>query len=195
MPGMRRAVFFDRDGTLNEEVGYVGEPERIRLLPGAPEAVTLVNRAGLAAVVITNQSGIARGLLSEEQVTSVNDRVLELLNLHGARVDGLYLCPHHPEGKVAPFAVACECRKPAPGLLKQAASALELDLPGSFVVGDKASDVALAVAVGAKGILVRTGYGNAELQKIEQRGIPVAYVADGVLEAAQWILHEGLNAA
>lgn len=189
---MRRAVFFDRDGTLNEEVGYVGEPGRIRLLPGAPEAVTLVNRAGLAAVVITNQSGIARGMLTETQVEAVNARVLELLNVHGAQVDGLYYCPHHPEGKVSAHAVTCDCRKPAPGLLNQAAAALELDLPNSFVIGDKASDVGLAAAVGAKGILVRTGYGNAELLKIEQRGIPVAYIADGVLDAAQWILHEGL---
>lgn len=187
---MRRAVFFDRDGTLNEEVGYVGEPERIRLLPGAPEAVRAANAAGFEAVVITNQSGIARGLLTEDQVRAVNERVVQLLAAHGARVDALYYCPHHPEGKVAPFNTACECRKPGAGLLKQAAEGRGIDLRRSFVVGDKVSDVGMAVAVGAKGVLVRTGYGNAELPKLKEKGIPVAHVADGVNEAVQWILDE-----
>jgi D-glycero-D-manno-heptose 1,7-bisphosphate phosphatase len=187
---LRRAVFFDRDGTLNEEIGYVGDPSRIRLLPGAPEAVGAVNRAGFDAIVVTNQSGIARGLLTVDAVQSVNQRVLELLELHGSQVDAVYYCPHHPEGTVEAYRALCDCRKPAPGMLRQAAKDRGLTLDASYVIGDKACDVGLAVAVGAKGILVKTGYGNSEVAKIRERGYTVAFMADNVLEAVQWILED-----
>lgn len=188
---MKQAVFFDRDGTLNEELGYLGDPARVRLLAGAPEAVAAARNAGFTTVIITNQSGIARGLLTEEQVHAVNDRVVAMLKLYGAVVDAVYYCPHHPEGPVEAFKGECDCRKPAPGLLQRAANEFGLDLAQSFVIGDKASDVGLAAAVGAQGVLVRTGYGNAELDKLAARGYRAAHVADGVYDAMQWILAEG----
>jgi D-glycero-D-manno-heptose 1,7-bisphosphate phosphatase len=185
---MKPAVFFDRDGTLNEEIGYLGDPARVRLLAGAPEAVAAARSAGFATVIITNQSGIARGLLTEAQVQAVNARVVANLKLHHAEIDAVYYCPHHPEGTVEAFRGRCDCRKPAPGLLKRAAVECGLDLAASYVIGDKASDVGLAAQAGAKGLLVRTGYGNAEIEKLAARGYQAAYVADGVFDAVQWIL-------
>ncbi len=187
---LRPAVFFDRDGNLNEEIGYAGDPDRIRLLPGAAEAVRAVREAGMPAVVISNQSGIARGLLTVEQVETVNARVLGLLAAEGAAVDALYYCPHHPEGEIAAYAIACECRKPAPGLLQRAAAEHGIDLPASYVVGDKVSDVQLAHAVGGRGVLVQTGYGPREREKAVAQGVKIDHVANDVLDAVRWILTE-----
>lgn len=186
----RPAVFLDRDGNLNEEVGYLGDPARVRLLPGAGPAVRAVREAGMHAVIITNQSGIARGLIQDSEVRAVNQRVVKLLAEQGAEVDGVYYCPHHPEGAVAQYRVVCACRKPAPGLLHQAAEDLGVALEKSFVIGDKLSDVALAHAVGARGILVRTGFGNEQLLTDSPDVLAIDYVADDVLAAVQWILHE-----
>ena len=185
---MKPAIFFDRDGTLNEEIGYVNDPARIRLLPGAPEAVAAARNAGFITVIISNQSGIARGLITEEQAQAVNARVCELLQAFGSPVDGVYYCPHHPQGKVEKFSTVCDCRKPQPGLLQQAAAELGIDLRESFVIGDKASDVESAAGVGATGILVRTGYGNDQADEILQRRIKVAHVADGVQQAVEWVV-------
>lgn len=185
---MKPAIFFDRDGTLNEEIGYAKDPARIRLLPGAPEAVAIARQAGFLTVIISNQSGIARGLMSEDQAQSVNRRVVELLLAFGSTIDGVYYCPHHPQGKVEKFSIACACRKPQPGLLQQAASELGINLKESFVIGDKASDVESAAAAGAMGILVRTGYGNDQADEILRLRIKVAHTADGVQQAVEWIV-------
>ncbi len=166
----------------------MSDPRRIRLLPGAPEAVQAVREAGMYAVIITNQGGVGRGLMSEEDVQAVNARVVELLKVHGAEIDALYYCPHHPEGQVEAYRVVCECRKPAPGLLHRAADELPIDLERSFVIGDKLTDVRLAHAVGGKGILVRTGFGNAELESAHAEGLRIDYVADDVYDAVTWIL-------
>jgi histidinol-phosphate phosphatase family protein len=142
-------VFFDRDGTLIEDEHYLSDPARVRLRAGAAAAVRRVNEAGVAAVIVTNQSGIARGLFTEADYERVRDRVVALLAEHGARVDATYHCPHHPD-----FGPACACRKPGIALFQQAASEHALDLARSGFVGDRVRDIAPAARFGALGVLV-----------------------------------------
>ena len=148
----RRAVFLDRDGTLIDDVSYLRDPAQVRLLPGAAEAVGRLNRAGILAIVVTNQSGIARGLLTLDEYARTERRVDELLADHGARLDAHYFCPHLPE-----IDGPCECRKPGPLLYQQAAARFGIDLAGSWWVGDRSRDVEAAPSLGGRGILVETG--------------------------------------
>lgn len=182
-----RGVFLDRDGTLIEEVGFLDRADRVELYPWSIDAVRLLNRAGLRVIVATNQSGIARGFFTEAVVDDVHDRISALLAEGGARIDAYYYCPHHPHGHVAGYAQACDCRKPARGLVDRAARELGVDPLRSFVVGDRWVDVRLARAVGARGVLVRTGYGQTE----EARSAPdvtADAVADNLMGATSWIL-------
>jgi D-glycero-D-manno-heptose 1,7-bisphosphate phosphatase len=185
----RPAVFLDRDGTLTEEVGYVNHPSRLRLLPRAAEAIRRLNAAGVAAVVVTNQAGIARGYFSVCVLHAVNDALRAQLADAGARLDGLYACMHHPTEGEAPYRAQCECRKPKPGLLLRAAAELGLDLPRSTMVGDKASDLVPARAVGADAVLVLTGYGRGEWEYQRERFEVVPdHVAGDLLDAVEWAL-------
>jgi D-glycero-D-manno-heptose 1,7-bisphosphate phosphatase len=185
---MRPAIFFDRDGTLNEEVGYAGRPDDFYILPVAVAAVRRVNLAAWAAVVITNQAGVARGLFPESAVASLHRLLRNHLAAAGAQLDGIYYCPHHPEGPLPAYTRVCDCRKPRPGMLRQAAADLDLDLAASWVVGDRRMDVAAAHAVGARAALVKTGYGARELAE----GGPLApapdLIADDALAAVRAIL-------
>ena len=191
----RPAVFIDRDGTLTEEVGYVNHPERLRLLPRSAAAVRRLNETGIAAVVATNQAGIARGYFSEDVMHAVHERLVAQLKEAGAHLDGLYVCPHHPTEGVAPFRADCDCRKPKPGLLLRAARELDLDLSGSVMVGDKASDLLVARPVGARAILVLTGYGRGEWEyRRPQFAVPPDHVATDLLDAVEWVI-AGRNAA
>ena len=156
----RPAVFLDRDGVLIEDSHYLGSPDRVRLIRGSAEAVAALNRAGWPVVVVTNQSGVARGLFPPEAVDAVHDRLAELLRGFDARIDAFYACPHHPEAEVTAYRVECDCRKPRPGMLRAAAAELGLDLARSWVVGDRVSDLEAGAAVGARTVLVRTGYGT-----------------------------------
>src|SRR5574341_1356927 len=185
----RPAVFIDRDGTLTEEVGYVNHPERLRLLPRSAEAVRRLNQAGVAAVVVTNQAGVARGYFSEEVLAAVNASLVAQLKAEGAHLDGLYVCPHHPTEGAAPYRRACECRKPKPGLLLRAAADCGLDLSRSTLVGDKASDLVAARAVGARSGLVLTGYGLGEWEyRRATFAVLPDHVAPDLLEAVDWVL-------
>jgi D-glycero-D-manno-heptose 1,7-bisphosphate phosphatase len=183
---VRRAVFLDRDGTLLEEGNYVSDLRQIVFFPYSIDAVRLLNQAGFAVVVITNQSGIARGIVRESFVAEAHRFIDEKLAAAGARIDGYYYCPHHPDGSLSQFRQDCECRKPKPGQLRQAAADLDLDLNGSFVVGDRWSDVDVATAAGARGILVRTGYGR----EAERESRPDALVVDNLMAAVAWIVRE-----
>jgi D-glycero-D-manno-heptose 1,7-bisphosphate phosphatase len=188
---MRRAVFLDRDGTLLEEGNYVSDIRNVVFFPYTVDAVRLLNQAGFAVVVITNQSGIARGIVREAFVAEAHALIDRKLAVGGARIDGYYYCPHHPEGSIAEFTRECECRKPKPGQLRQAAADLDLDLERSFVVGDRWSDVDTAEAVGARGILVRTGYGTqAEKEAVVQprAARAPAVIVDDLIAAVAWIL-------
>jgi D-sedoheptulose 7-phosphate isomerase len=149
----RPGLLLDRDGVINVEVDYLHRPEDAVLVPGAAEAIAAVNGWGIPVAVVTNQAGIGRGRYGEADYRAVTERLVAMLAAHGARVDGWFHCPHAP-------ASGCACRKPAPGLLRQAAQALDLDLGGSVLVGDKISDLAAGRAAGCATILVRTGYGR-----------------------------------
>ena len=165
-PAARRAVFLDRDGTIIEDVAYLREPGQVRLIPGAAAAIERLNSAGLLAIVATNQSGIARGLLTTEEYHTSEQRVDELLAQHGARLDAHYFCPHLPE-----VSGACECRKPGTLLYRQAAEQFGIDLTRSWWVGDRTRDVAPAESFGGRGVLVRTGVGEAEAAYAEAHRI------------------------
>lgn len=143
----RPAAFLDRDGVLNADLGYVHRPEDFTLLPGVPEALRLLGREH-ALVVVTNQSGIARGYYGEAAFRSLSAHLHKLLAAEGVALAGIYHCPHHPDGSVARYAVACECRKPAPGLILRAARELDLDLPASLLAGDRPGDIAAGRAAG-----------------------------------------------
>ena len=183
----RRAVFLDRDGTIIEEVGYLDRAERVEFYPWTIDAIRAFNRAGLAVVMLSNQSGVARGFFTEAVVDHVHTRMAAMLAEGGARIDAYYYCPHHPDGKVAGYARPCDCRKPGRGLVDRAARELGVDPARSFVVGDRWVDVALARAVGASGVLVRTGYGmSVEHQRPDN--LSADAVVDNLIAAATWIL-------
>lgn len=179
----------DRDGCLTEEVGYVNHVSRIRLLPRTAEAVRRLNRAGVPAVMVTNQAGIAKGYFSEEVLHAVNAEMVRQLGDQDARLDGLYVCTHHPEEGEPPYRADCGCRKPRPGLLLRAASDLGLDLGASVMVGDKISDIGAAHAGGAAGVLVLTGYGRGEWEhRRQQWPLKPDHIADDLLDAVEWAL-------
>lgn len=182
------AVFLDRDGTLNEEVGYLDHIDKLTILPGAYEAVRLINQMGLLAIVITNQSGIAQGLFDETFVRQVHEKIRSLFLAEKAILDDFYYCPHHPTKGEEPYLQACTCRKPAPGMLIRAAKEWDIDLENSFMIGDMPKDVEAGQQAGSKGILVRTGhYKDADLEAIQPD-----YITDDILAAVQWV-SEGLN--
>jgi D-glycero-D-manno-heptose 1,7-bisphosphate phosphatase len=182
-----RAVFLDRDGTIIEEVGYLDRPERVEFFPWTIDAIRVLNRAGLAVVLVSNQSGIARGFFTEAVVEDVHRRMSEMLAAGGARIDAYYYCPHHPDGRIKDLAKVCDCRKPARGLVDRAMTEFGIDPQRSFVVGDRWLDVGLARTVGAKGVLVRTGYGESE-ERTPPNGLKADAVVDNLMAASSWIL-------
>ncbi|HKV42582.1 MAG TPA: HAD family hydrolase [Blastocatellia bacterium] len=182
------AVFLDRDGTLNEDTGYLKGPDDLVLYPWATEAVKLVNTAGLKAIVVTNQGGVARGICSEDAVRRTNERLVSELAARGARIDGVYYCPHHPDADDEIYGITCECRKPRPGMVLQAQRDSNIDLRRSFVIGDKLSDIELASNVGAAGGLVLTGYGLRTREIFNGRPDSPDFVADTLLDAIHHIL-------
>ena len=187
----RPVVFLDRDGTLNVEVGYIRNVEDLVLIDGAAEAVRKLNQAGIAAILVTNQSGAARGYYAESHIHELHARLLKLLNAENAHLDNIYYCPHLEEGTVPPFNRVCDCRKPEVGMVEQAyAEHPELDRSRSFVIGDKATDVELARNCGAKGILVTTGYGTAVLKGEYQHIVEPDFQAPSIVEAVDWILQQ-----
>jgi D-glycero-D-manno-heptose 1,7-bisphosphate phosphatase len=185
----RPAIFMDRDGTVSQEVGYVVHLDRYALLPRSVEAVRRINAAGYAAIVATNQSGVARGLFSEERVEEVHRRLREWLAAGGARLDGIYYCPHHPREGQGPWTRRCDCRKPLPGMLRRAAAEHDLDLARSYMIGDTGRDLGAGAAAGATPVLVLTGYGRGEIEHLRHRWtVEPTFVAEDLLDAVQWIL-------
>ncbi len=160
----RPAIFFDRDGTLSHEVGYVNHITRFHPFSFTVDAIRTVNAAGRLAVVVTNQAGAARGYFPESLITEVNGVLKSRVESAGARIDGIYYCPHHPWVGEPPLRKDCDCRKPRPGMLLRAAHDLDIDLSKSWVVGDRHGDLELAWNAGARACLVRTGYGAGEIE-------------------------------
>lgn len=181
-PTLRRAVFLDRDGTLIQEREYLADPDGVKFFPGVLEALRLLAEEGFALVVVTNQSGIARGLYSRSDYEAVARRVSEELAREGLTLDATYFCPHHPQ-----FTGPCDCRKPSTGMYRRAAADLGLDLSGSYYVGDRKKDVVPATILAGTGILVRTGYGREEEPALDAD----TPVADTLLQAARLILASG----
>ena len=188
-PAGRRAVFMDRDGTVAEEVGYVNHVSRVRLLPGSAQAIQRIREAGFLAVVVTNQSGVAREYFEETLVGRVHERLAELLTREGAALDAIYYCPHHPREGEPPYRRECDCRKPRPGLLTRAAAERQIDLARSYMVGDGIVDVGAGVSVGATTILVLTGYGRGLLEHRRSRWtVQPDHIAEDLPSAVSWIL-------
>jgi len=184
---MTPAVFLDRDGTLIEESGYLDRLDRLAIYPYTVDAVRLFNRAGFAVIVISNQSGIGRGLVRESFVAEAHAHISAYLKAGGASLDAFYYCPHHPDATVAAFRQRCDCRKPAAGMLTRAAREHDLDLARSFVVGDRWDDVGAARAAGAQGVLVRTGHGR-EAEAAPKPQLQADRIVDNLAAAAAWIL-------
>jgi len=184
---MNRAVFFDRDGTLIEDAGYLSSPEEVEVLPGAAEAVRRLNQAGFLVVVVSNQSGVARGMFTTDDVERVNERIRQLLDAEGARVDAFYYCPHLPTGTAPAYAKDCECRKPKPGMLYEAAQDLDIDLTESFMVGDALRDVQAGRAAQCQTIFVGalSDTDPETLNELEGLATPLA---GNLLEAVELIL-------
>ena len=186
----RRGLLIDRDGTICEEVGYLDRVEALKLLPGSAKAIRRANEAGFQAVVITNQSGVGRGLLDESRLADIHDGMRALLAEEGARIDGIYYCPHHPAAALDRYRRECECRKPRPGMLLRAGDEMGIDLKASYVIGDRCRDVEAARAVGATDVLVLTGYGSREVEYHSGRERPrPTHVAKDLGAAVDWILN------
>ena len=184
---MPKAAFVDRDGTLIAERDFLTEEKDIEIFPQTVEAIRLLRELGYLVVILSNQSGVARGFLTEQRVFEINEEVFRQLEENDARPDLFFYCPHHPDATVKEYRLECECRKPAPGMVKMAQQMIDIDIPQSVSIGDKLSDVQLCQNLGGRGILVLTGYGASERDRIEPSGIQPDFVADTVLDAARWL--------
>jgi D-glycero-D-manno-heptose 1,7-bisphosphate phosphatase len=182
----RPAVFLDRDGTLIEERGYLDRLELLSLFPWTADAVRLLNRAGFAVVVVTNQAAIGRGVIDEAFLASVH-RAIDARLSPGARIDAYYFCPHFPYSKEERYRQRCRCRKPAPGMIEQAVVDMDLDVPRSFMVGDRWLDVECGRAAGVRSLLVRTGHGAHEEERAHE-GARADAILNNLMEAVGWIL-------
>jgi len=189
MASSNRAVFIDRDGTINEEMGYVNHLDRFTLLPRTTKAIRLINDNGLKAVVVTNQSGVARGMFPESLVGEVHRKMENLLRADGAHVDGIYYCPHHPDFGPPEYRKRCQCRKPATGMIERACNDLGIDPTKSYMIGDRIMDMDFGHKIGTRGILVLTGYGKGELayRDGQWREKP-SFIAKDLYDAVRWII-------
>ena len=186
----RPAVFLDRDGTINEESGYINHISRFKLLKKSAYGIRLLNEAGFLVFVVSNQSGAAKGYFPEKLINEVNAAMLAELSELGAKIDKIYYCPHSADGKVDSLRMECDCRKPKTGMIKNAMLDFNIDILKSFVIGDRLNDIAFAHAAGLKGIMVKTGYGMGEIEYI----LPSAedkpdYIAADLSDAALWIIN------
>ena len=173
-------VFLDRDGTIIEDKDFIKSPDEIEFIPGSIEAIKIFKKMGYIIVVISNQSGIGRGILTEKMVKEVNDSFVQQLRERGTPVDALYFCPHHPADN-------CDCRKPETGMIRRAVTEHKLDLKEAVVIGDKLSDIELGRRIGATSILVLTGYGTKEREKLQYTTLKPDFVADDLLGAVNWL--------
>ena len=186
---MHRAVFLDRDGTINEDVGYISDPAEFELIPGAVAAMNRLRAAGFRLPLVTNQAGVGRGLMSEGQLNRVLVAFQDLLRREGTSVDGVYYCPHDPKEGIGAYKTACDCRKPGHGMLTRAARDLGIDLTRSYMIGDHWTDAEAGLRAGCRVVLLRTGHGPQEIEKLNQaQSSRLDYIADDLSAAADWVL-------
>ena len=183
------AVFLDRDGTINEQMGYINHLSRFHLLPKVCEAIKLFNDHGFLVIVVSNQSGVGRGYFPRDLVYEIHDAMEQSLGLKNARVDAIFFCPHYPQANLKEYAIQCNCRKPATGLIEKACDTFEIDMENSYVVGDRYTDIELAKNTNLKGILVKTGYGLGDIEYIlPAKIVNPSYIADDLYDAVKWII-------
>ena len=189
MPEKTKAVFLDRDGTISVEVGYIDSSEKLELYAGAEEALTKMQRLGFKLIIITNQSGVARGYFPESKVEEINNRLIGILSDSGVTIDGVYYCPHYPGADVEKYDRKCDCRKPGIKLVMDAVEQHNIELEGSVFIGDKLSDIECGKNAGIRTILVRTGYGADEEKKITTDNnlrMP-DFIANDLEDSVAWI--------
>ncbi len=180
-------MFLDRDGTINVEKNYVYRIEDFEFIEGAPEAIRKLNDAGFAVIVLSNQSGIARGLYTIKDVLALQQHIKNELRKFRAHIDGFFYCPHHPEGIVEQYKTVCACRKPAIGLVQEAEKRFHITRNGSWMIGDSLSDIRMGVKASLKTILVRTGYGIKTESQLLELSIKTDYIADNLFSAVEWL--------
>jgi D-glycero-D-manno-heptose 1,7-bisphosphate phosphatase len=186
---MNRAVFIDRDGTISEEVGYINHASRFRLFPYSAAAIKLLNDNGWLAIVVTNQAGVARGYFDEDMIHIVHETLKQEMSASDARIDAIYYCAHHPAVGELPYRSDCDCRKPKPGLIHNAAKELDIDLKESWMVGDRYSDIELARSAGVNAAFVLSGYGRGEWEHQRQAWVHQPDIkANHLLEAVKKII-------
>lgn len=183
----KKAVFLDRDGTINEDVGYPSHSSQIKIFPSSYKAVQKINKAGLLAIVVTNQSGIGRGFLTEEDLRMIHTNMALSFRNHDARIDAFYYCPHYDLASSPLYRKNCSCRKPHAGMALQAAEEWGIDISRSYMIGDKVEDILFGFNIQATPILVLTGYGRESLPVLQEQGKEPASVAPRLLEAVNWI--------
>ena len=185
---MSKAILFDRDGTLLVEVGYLNHPSLVVPYHFVPEALRKARDNGYLLIAVTNQSGVARGYLTESDLSLIHERMQDILRSKDVSLDAIYYCPHHPEGSVAAYRRACTCRKPGIALGQEAARRFRIDLESCFVIGDQETDLLFGRALDAETCLVRTGFGAAEEKRLGRAGLKTSKVFDNVLDAVGWII-------
>ena len=190
----RPAVFIDRDGTINEQMGYINHVSRFVLLPGTAEGIRLLNRHQYLAIIVSNQSGVARGYFPMELIDRVHAHMKDLLAKEGANIDGIFFCPHYPRGIVPEYSVECDCRKPGTGLVQKACEEFDIDMKNSYVIGDRCSDIELAERSNLQGIMVTTGYGLGDIEYVlPHKTFKPRHIAKDLLHAVRWIIEQGVK--
>ena len=184
---MDKVIFLDRDGTINREDGYITRVDQLHLYEGTVPALKMLNTMGYRIVIVSNQAGVAKALLTEQALQEINDALLAMLRAQGVMVEALYYCPHHPDAVVPEYKKACECRKPKTGMIERAQQELGVHAQGAYMIGDKLTDIELAGNFGGRGILLLTGYGREEMKKLDTSKHHPVYVAQDILDAVQWI--------
>jgi D,D-heptose 1,7-bisphosphate phosphatase len=185
---LNKAIFLDRDGTLNEDPGYLGDPEQVILLPTVGDALNILkNQLNFLLIVVSNQSGVARGLITEEEVKKVNNRLNELLADFNVKIDDFYYCTAHPDFSSAE---ECECRKPSPKMILDASEKYNIDLSKSYLIGDNISDIESAMNAGCKSVLVKTGYGMETINVLQKQNKFPSFVAENLMDAVNFIIKD-----
>ena len=184
----KRAVFLDRDGTINRDVGYPNSYDMVEIYPYSFSAIRKINEAGFLSIVVTNQSGIGRGFIEEKNLFDIHRKLRIDFAKRKAIIDGIYHCPHYEQSEIPEYAKDCDCRKPKPGMAHQAVRDFHIDTTKSYMIGDKAEDILFGINIQATSILLMTGFGQKSLSRLKEAGIEPAYIAENLAEAVDWIM-------